>query len=215
MNDKVAAMTTDEHGEKPLIFADDKTKIPDQPDDETHKNTNSSAKKKKEEEDKKDAEANDEDKDDGEKKQKPIVKPLTVDEFIVYYGEVIEGIAYDNLDKDRPVVPLKILFTELKIQLRKDLDSGELEDLAHLDPEGNPGAMHKYLYALIHRLEAFVYTKNRIDLYFKEGIGLNIAIDIEDTAKFEDFSDYAKPNKRHDGYSHTSATKSAEQYLKD
>jgi hypothetical protein len=75
--------------------------------------------------------------------------------------------------------------------------------------------MHKYLYTLIRRLEAFVYTKNRIDLYFKEGIGLNIAIDVEDTAKFEDFSDYAKPLKRHDGYSHTSATKSAEQYLKD
>jgi hypothetical protein len=123
-------MTTDEHGEKPLIFADDKTKIPDQPEDITMR-SDGSAKKKKEEEEKKD----EEDKDDGEKKTKPIVKPLTVDEFILHYGEVIEGIAYDNLDKDRPVVPLKILFTELKIQLRKDLDSGELEELSNLDPE--------------------------------------------------------------------------------
>jgi len=66
----------------------------------------------------------------------------------------------------------------------------------------------------------YIYTKNRIDLYNKEAIGLNIALnkgDIEETNIYknvEQESDYKIKEYRGDGYSLTSKTKTADEYLK-
>lgn len=62
-------------------------------------------------------------------------------------------------------------------------------------------------------MESYVYTKNRIDLYHKEGIGLAIALDERDQDPEEQSHLYEEQYKD-DGLSKTSKTKSAEQYLK-
>jgi hypothetical protein len=92
--------------------------------------------------------------------------------------------------------------------------SGELESLDDLEPSIEPGALQKYIGKLLDSLEGYIYTKNRIDLYNKEGIGLNIAIDEKDLEKYEDASDYLSKEFRNDGYSMTSKTRSADEYLK-
>ena len=49
-----------------------------------------------------------------------------------------------------------------------------------MDPEQNPDALEKYVTVLIKSLNSYIYTKNRIGLYNKQGIGLGIAIDEHD-----------------------------------
>ena len=84
----------------------------------------------------------------------------------------------------------------------KDLDEEKLSDI---------------IYKLIDYLEGYVYTKNRIDLYKKEGLGLMIALeenDLDDMDDVEKHSDlYVQEFRSEDGISKTSKTKSAEQYL--
>lgn len=84
------------------------------------------------------------------------------------------------------------------------------------------------MFKLLNNLESFIYTKNRIDLYNKESIGLNIALkneDIEDDRTRDDKTknkesidgdnDYLVKNYRGDGYSLTSKTRTADDYLKN
>jgi len=146
------------------------------------------------------------------------MKAKTVKEFMKEYNGIFESISLFNLNKERPIVPLKILITELEISLARDLESGELEDLNDLEPSLNPGALQKYLFKLLNHLETYIYTKNRIDLYNKEAIGLNIALsehDIETGERPDEESDYKIKEYRGDGYSLTSKTKSSEAYLKN
>ena len=84
---------------------------------------------------------------------------------------------------DRPVIPLKILLTEIRLSLRKDMESQEIESLSDLDEE----ALGKYVARLLESLESYVFTRNRMDLYHKEGIGLAIALD-EDELDDEKFA---------------------------
>ena len=49
-----------------------------------------------------------------------------------------------------------------------------------LEPHLNPGALQRYLFKLINTLEKYIYTKNRIDLYNKEAVGLNVALNQRD-----------------------------------
>jgi hypothetical protein len=69
------------------------------------------------------------------------MKPKTVKEFMTEYNSIFESISLFNLNKERPIVPLKILITELELQLARDLESGELESLNDLEPSLNPGAL--------------------------------------------------------------------------
>jgi len=71
------------------------------------------------------------------------------------------------------VIPLKIIIIELKLNLEKDITNGELTSLQDLDEE----ILTEYVNKLIQNLESFIYTKNRLSLYHKEGIGLSIALD--------------------------------------
>lgn len=66
---------------------------------------------------------------------------------------------------------------------------------------------------LIKSLESYVYTKNRMDLYNKEGIGLAIALDHNEIDSESHSSLYHK-ELGSDGVSKTSKTQSAEEYLK-
>lgn len=68
----------------------------------------------------------------------------------------------------------------MKIALKRDLESREVESLDELDPERNPGALENYVEGVIRSLEWYLYTKNRIGLYNKVGIGLNIALEDKD-----------------------------------
>ena len=103
-----------------------------------------------------------------------------VDDFIEKNSEIIDGAAYEHLHADRPVIPLKILYIEMKIALKRDLESREVESLDELDPQRNPGALENYVEGVIRSLEWYLYTKNRIGLYNKVGIGLNIALEDKD-----------------------------------
>ena len=55
---------------------------------------------------------NEENKDE-EKKKEESSEQKTVEQFIEENAGLIEGLALFNLDKDRPIIPLKILFKEL------------------------------------------------------------------------------------------------------
>ena len=64
-------------------------------------------------------------------------------------------------------------------------------------------------------IESYVFTKNRIDLYYKDGIGLGIALDEKE--KIDDYEKHSVLYEEafdQDGLSKTSKTKSREQYLK-
>jgi len=57
------------------------------------------------------------------------------------YNGIFESMSLFSLNKERPIIPLKILITELELQLNRDLESGELESLNDLEPALNPGAI--------------------------------------------------------------------------
>ena len=54
-------------------------------------------------------------KDDQGSKQEGAMKPKTVKEFMKEYNGIFESISLFNLNKERPIVPLKILITELEL----------------------------------------------------------------------------------------------------
>jgi hypothetical protein len=88
--------------------------------------------------------SHDKESDAGSKKSKTVdkdMKPKTVKEFMTEYNSIFESVSLFNLNKERPIVPLKILITELELQLARDLESGELESLNDLEPSLNPGAL--------------------------------------------------------------------------
>ena len=78
----------------------------------------------------------------------------------------------------------------------------------------NEEKLEKLIYELITYLEGYIYTKNRIDLYKKEGLGLMIALDENDHEDMDDVekhSDlYEQDYRSIDGISKTSRTKTAE-----
>jgi hypothetical protein len=63
---------------------------------------------------KKKSEDGDEDKDKDENKD-GAPKPKTVKEFMKEYNGIFESISLFNLNKERPIVPLKVLITELEL----------------------------------------------------------------------------------------------------
>ena len=156
------------------------------------------------------------DKDEEEEKESTdskneVADPLVneVEEFIELNSQTIDGIALANLRADKPVIPLKIIIIELKTRLQRDLATQEIESLREFDEE----ALTKYVNELIASLSSYIYTKNRIDLYHKEGVGLSIALD-ENELDCEHFTSLYYQDYRSDGCSKTSKTKSAEEYLK-
>jgi hypothetical protein len=118
------------------------------------------------------------------------------------------------LQEDKPIIPLKIIQNELKLGLQKEIESGNLS-IQDIDEE----KLKRYVFDLIEHLEGYVYTKNRIDLYHQEGLGLMLALDDHDLEAIEDDERrsglYEKEYRTEDGCSKTSKTKSAEQYLKE
>ena len=98
--------------------------------------------------------------------------------------------------------------TELKFSLKKDLQSGEI-DLKEMDED----SLAEYIKTLCVNLEKYVYTKNRIDLYNKEGIGLAIAIDQRDLEQ-EEYTSIYYPVHNSEGVSKSSRTQSAEEYMR-
>ena len=112
-----------------------------------------------------------------------------------------------NLRPDKPVIPLKIILIELKLQLERDILADKIEGLDKLDEE----TLTKYVNHMTKSIESYVYTKNRIDLYYKDGIGLGIALDEKE--KIDDFeyqSILYEEAYGDDGLSKTSKTKSRE-----
>ena len=65
------------------------------------------------------------------------------------------------------------MLVEVRLNLIRDLESQEIESLNDLNEE----SLTEYINKLIVSLESYVYTKNRLDLYNKEGVGLSIALD--------------------------------------
>ena len=49
--------------------------------------------------------------------------------------------------------------------------------------------MTNYVNDMTKSIESYVFTKNRIDLYYKDGIGLGIALD--DKEKIDDFEKHS------------------------
>jgi hypothetical protein len=81
--------------------------------------------------------------------------------------------------------------------------------LSDLDEE----ALSKYVTRLIESLESYVFTKNRMDLYHKEGIGLAIALD-ENELDDEKFVSLYYKESNSEGLSKSSKTQSAEEYIR-
>jgi len=137
-----------------------------------------------------------------------------IEEFIELNSHIIDSIALENLQEDKPIIPLKIIQSELKLGLKKEIERGTLS-IQDIDED----KLKRYVFDLIDRLEGYVYTKNRIDLYHQEGLGLMLALDdheleaIEDDEKRSEL--YERDRRAPDGCSRTSKTKSAEQYLKE
>lgn len=125
--------------------------------------------------------------------------------YIELNSHIIDSIALANLRPDKPVIPLKIIVQELKLLLEKEIQSGKLERIEKLDEQ----LLTKYVNQLTKSLESYVYTKNRIDLYHKEGIGLAIALDEREQDPEQQSNLYVDQYKD-DGLSKTSKTKSAE-----
>ena len=96
--------------------------------------------------------------------------------YIELNSHIIDSIALANLRPDKPVIPLKIIVQELKYLLEREIESGRLERIEKLDEQ----LLTKYVNQLTKSLESYVYTKNRIELYHKEGVGLAIALDERD-----------------------------------
>lgn len=128
---------------------------------------------------------NDEDKEQDDKNDEKTEKEIKSSEqsapdsskelaaYIELNSHIIDSIALANLRPDKPVIPLKIIVQELKFLLEREIQSGKLERIEKLDEQ----LLTKYVNQLTKSLESYVYTKNRIDLYHKEGIGLAIALD--------------------------------------
>jgi hypothetical protein len=113
-----------------------------------------------------------------------------------------------NLRTDKPVVPLKIIQRELRISLSREISKGEL-NLLDMEEE----ALTKHVNDLIEQLEEYICTKNRIDLYNKEGLGLALALN-QNELDDEKHSSLYEDSFKADSISRSSKTKSAEQYLK-
>lgn len=101
------------------------------------------------------------------------------------------------------MIPLKILLTEVKLNLKKDIQNGDIT-LRELNEE----SLTAYLNGMCKNLEKYVYTKNRIDLYNKEGIGLAIALDKKDIEQQEEYQSLYYPVHNSEGASKTSKTQS-------
>jgi hypothetical protein len=101
------------------------------------------------------------------------------------------------------------LLTEIQLNLRKDLESQGIESLSDLDEQ----SLTKYVTRLIDSLESYVYTKNRVDLYHKEGIGLAIALDGNEL-DVEQYTSLYYKEMNSEGASKSSRTQSAEEYLR-
>lgn len=104
-----------------------------------------------------------------------------IDSYIDLNSHIIDSIAISNLREGKPIIPLKIIQNELKLSLQKQVQNGELtmQDI-------NEEKLEKMIYELINYLEGYIYTKNRIDLYKKEGLGLMIALDENDHEDMDD-----------------------------
>ena len=74
-------------------------------------------------------------------------------------------------------------------------------------------ALTKHVNDLIEQLEEYICTKNRIDLYNKEGLGLALALN-QTELDDEKHSSIYEHSFKVDSISRSSKTKSAEQYLK-
>jgi hypothetical protein len=65
--------------------------------------------------------------DDGDKSAEQIEEgekiAKEVESYIELNSQVIDGIALAHLRSDKPVIPLKILLTEIQLNLRKDIES--------------------------------------------------------------------------------------------
>lgn len=88
-------------------------------------------------------------------------------------SHIIDSIALSNLRPNKPVIPLKVIEVELKLSMERDIQGGRLVSVEELDET----TFSDYVNELIVSLEGYVYTKNRFDLYHKEGVGLQIALD--------------------------------------
>jgi hypothetical protein len=71
------------------------------------------------------------------------------------------------------------------LQLERDILAEKIEGLDKLDEE----TLTNYVNDMTKSIESYVFTKNRIDLYYKDGIGLGIALDEKE--KIDDFEKYS------------------------
>jgi len=186
--------------------------IKSEADSDSHKNLGDDESKALLNNDDDDKEIEDNDKSENGNKSQQQSVPDSSKELAAYIelnSHIIDSIALANLRPDKPVIPLKIIVQELKFLLERELQSGKLERIEKLDER----MLTEYVNQLTKSLESYVYTKNRIDLYHKEGIGLALALDEREQDQEQQSSLYDEQYKD-DGLSKTSKTKSAEQYLK-
>lgn len=71
------------------------------------------------------------------------------------------------------------------MQLERDILAEKIEGLDKLDEE----TLTNYVNDMTKSIESYVFTKNRIDLYYKDGIGLGIALDEKE--KIDDFEKHS------------------------
>jgi hypothetical protein len=59
-----------------------------------------------------------------------------------------------NLRPNKPVIPLKIILIELKLQLERDIPADKIEGLDKIDKE----KLTKYINNMTKFIESYVYT---------------------------------------------------------
>ena len=59
-----------------------------------------------------------------------------------------------NLRPDKPVIPLKIILIELKLQLERDIPADKIGSLDKIDKE----TLTKYINNMTKFIESYVYT---------------------------------------------------------
>lgn len=69
--------------------------------------------------------------------------------------------------------------------MERDILADKIEGLDKLDED----TLTNYVNDMTKSIESYVFTKNRIDLYYKDGIGLGIALD--DKEKIDDFEKHS------------------------
>lgn len=110
---------------------------------------------------------------DDEERESLIQKEQPKESWEDRLDPLIDRVTLEALCRDKPIIPLKIVEGELKRSINEEFrdDKQGLYDLTKEELQQRVATLIK------GKLEGYVFAKNRLDLYHKEGIGLAIALE--------------------------------------